>query len=120
MPTEGETLSVVTSSIQDEDGGIGDPYHYRWKRDGVTIVASADQDTYTLVQDDVGSTISVEVSYEDAHENSEVLVFAATASIANTNDVAQGNIDTRPVILVLNRSVSRIEMTGVLARNFGP
>ena len=53
----------------------------------------------------------MEVSYEDAHENSEVLVFAATASRAKTDDVAQGNIDTRPVILVLNRSASRIEMT---------
>lgn len=75
----------------DEDG-LG-TLSYAWKRDGAAIEDAADQDTYTLVQDDVGSTISVEVSYEDAHGNSEVLVSAATASIANTNDVAQGNIE---------------------------
>ena len=61
---------------------------YAWKRNGAAIEGAANQDKYTLVQDDVRSTISVEMSYEDAHGNSEELVSAATASIANTNDVS--------------------------------
>ena len=90
-PTEGETLTAITESIEDEDG-IGD-LHFRWKRDGGSIVDAADQDTYILVQADVGSTITVEVSYEDGYGHDEMLESQATASVANTNDVAQGNTE---------------------------
>ena len=93
----------VTRSIEDEDGGLGGPYYYQWKRAEVPIAAAANQSTYTLVQDDVGKTITVEVSYEDAHGNNEMLESAETGSVANTNDVAQGRIEIEVFVVQSER-----------------
>ena len=76
LPTEGQTLTVNTTLLDDEDD-FGD-FTYKWKRtnkDGITIdipgATSTMQDTYVLVQDDVGQTITVTVSYTDGGETAE-------------------------------------------------
>ena len=54
--TQGETLTADASTVADTDG-LG-PFSYQWERDD-TNISGATSSTYTLVQADVGSTITV-------------------------------------------------------------
>jgi len=85
-PTEDQTLTVDVSAISDADG-LGS-FSYRWLRDGVEITG-ASASSYTLGDADVGTRISVQVSYLDAQGTPEgPLSSAQTAAVANINDVA--------------------------------
>ncbi|MEZ6062950.1 MAG: hypothetical protein R3C19_21605 [Planctomycetaceae bacterium] len=64
----GQTLSVSTSGIADADG-LG-PFTYQWLRDGA-VIAGATGTTLVLSTADVGSRISVQVSYVDGHGTAE-------------------------------------------------
>jgi VCBS repeat-containing protein len=85
--TEGQLLTADTSGISDADG-LG-PYSYQWLRDGVAI-AGATASTYTLGDADVGTQISVEVSYTDGHGTAETVTSVQTAAVANINDAPVG------------------------------
>ena len=64
----GETLTASTTGIEDVDGLTGVSYTYQWVRvDNGTDsdIASATSSTYTLVDDDLGKTVKVEVSFTD-------------------------------------------------------
>ena len=86
--TEDQTLSADTSGITDADGlGV---FSYQWLRDGVAI-AGATSSTYTLGDADVGTQISVQLSYTDGQDTSEgPLTSAQTAAVANVNDAPVG------------------------------
>ncbi len=88
--TQTATLTAVTSSIADADG-LGS-FNYQWIRGAATNIAGATSSTYVLTQDDVGSTIKVQVSYTDGAGTNETLVSAATASVANVNDDPVGSV----------------------------
>ncbi|PHS20987.1 MAG: hypothetical protein COA85_13570, partial [Robiginitomaculum sp.] len=85
--TQGQTLSAVTTSIGDADG-LG-TFSYQWKRGGTNIATTS---TYALVQADVGSTLTVTVSYTDGGGTAESLTSTATASVANVNDAPTGAV----------------------------
>ena len=55
-------------------------FSYQWQRDGMDI-AGATNPTYTLGSDDVGTSLTVTVSYADGDGTSESLTSAATATI---------------------------------------
>ena len=80
--TEGELLTADTSAIADADG-LG-AFSYQWMRDEVDI-SGATSSTYTLVSDDVGTQISVEVSFNDGDGNSESVTSSQTAVVAPAN-----------------------------------
>src|SRR5262249_56975401 len=80
-------LSAETSAISDADG-LG-AFSYQWLRDGATI-GGATGGTYTLGDADVGTQISVRVSYTDGHGSAESLTSAQTAAVANVNDAPTG------------------------------
>ena len=82
-------LSVDTSSIVDADG-LGD-FSYQWNRDGVAI-EGATAETYTLSEADVGTNISVTVSYTDGYGAAESVVSAETSDIAKANDAPTGSL----------------------------
>jgi hypothetical protein len=84
---EDQTLAVDTSGISDDDG-LG-AFNYQWMRDGVAIIG-ATGNTYTLGDADVGTQISVQVSYIDAQGTAETITSAATAAVANVNDAPAG------------------------------
>ena len=85
---EDQTLTADTSGISDDDG-LG-TFSYQWLRNGVTITG-ATSSTYTLGDTDVGTQISVQVSYTDAHGTAEgPLTSAPTAAVANVNDAPAG------------------------------
>nr|WP_321455483.1 DUF4347 domain-containing protein [uncultured Cohaesibacter sp.] len=87
--TEGQTLAADTSTIADEDG-LG-TFAYQWYRDGAAIVGATGS-CYGLGQSDVGSAITVSVSYVDGYGASETLISAATGPIANVNDAVTGSV----------------------------
>ncbi|MDC6454790.1 hypothetical protein PQY68_06050, partial [Planktomarina temperata] len=84
---EGETLMAVTSSIADADG-LGS-FSYQWLRDG-TAISGATNSTYALTSGDVGTAISVRVSYTDGQGTAETLTSSATSSVQNVNDSPTG------------------------------
>ena len=79
-PQVGETLTVSTSGIADQDGLSNVSYGYRWTVGGSDI-DGATGSTYTLSEDDVGKTIRVRVSFTDDSGNRESLTSAATAQV---------------------------------------
>jgi hypothetical protein len=96
----GQTLTADTGGISDADG-LG-AFSYQWLRNGVAIggatwlrngvaIGGATGSTYTLGGIDVGSQISVQVSYVDADGTSEgPLTSAQTGPVANMNNAPVG------------------------------
>ena len=84
--------SVLTANIEelDDRDGLG-TFSYQWLRDGAPVL-SATSSTYTLTQEDVGSQISVEVSYIDGGGTAESVTSDQTAAVLNINDGPVGSI----------------------------
>ena len=76
----GETLTAGTSAIADADGMSGAVFSYQWLANGADI-AGATNNTYTLVDTDVGKTIKVWVIFTDNADNEETLTSEATAAV---------------------------------------
>ena len=90
----GETLTVDTSSIDDDDGLTNVSYSYKWIRsDGSTDtdIQNATDATYTLVADDVSKTIKVKVTFTDDAGNEEALTSAATDEVSFAVQQQQAN-----------------------------
>ena len=66
----GVTLTARTGALQDKDG-LGE-LSFQWKRDGTAIDGATDE-TYTVVDEDLGSNISFTVSYIDGAGHHEVV-----------------------------------------------
>ena len=80
----GQTLTAVTTGITDADGLTSPTYTYQWIRvDGGTEadISSANSSTYTLVDADLGKTLTVRVRFDDDGGNPETLTSAATATV---------------------------------------
>ena len=77
----GEVLEVDTSGIADTDGLSNVQYEYQWLADDSDI-SGATNATYTLVTDDEGKAIKVQVGFTDDEGNEETLTSAATAAVA--------------------------------------
>ena len=90
----GETLTLETSGVADENGLENVAFSYQWvSSDGPTDtdIQEATTATYTLVADDIGKTIKVRVSFTDDAGNEERLTSAPTAVVeANPNIPATG------------------------------
>ena len=81
--SKGQTLTANTSGISDADG-LG-TFSYQWLRGGVAI-GGATGSTYLLVNADVGTQITVQVTYTDGHGTAEgPLTQAPTAAVTNVN-----------------------------------
>ena len=87
--SEDRELSIDTSGIADADG-LGD-FSYQWNRDGAAI-EGATAEIYTLSEADVGTNISVRVSYTDGYGAAESVVSAETSDIAKANDAPTGSL----------------------------
>ena len=84
-PQVGETLTVDTSAIADEDGLDDVSYSYQWiSNDGNTDtdIAGQTDSTYTLMAADAGKAIKVKVSFTDDADNEETLTSEATVEVA--------------------------------------
>ena len=95
----GETLTVDTTGITDDDGLDNVSYSYQWVRsDGTTDadITGATEPTYTLVSADQGKTIKVKVSFTDDEDNAETLTSAATASVGAAPVLLTVSLTSRP------------------------
>jgi hypothetical protein len=89
LAEEGRTLSANVSALSDEDGlGL---LNYQWQRGGVDIIG-ATSSSYVLTQADVGSQMTVVVSYEDSFGTQESVTSNATGAVSNVNDVPTGAV----------------------------
>ena len=79
----GETLTVETSGIADDDGLDNASFSHQWLADDAEI-AGATGLTYTLVDADEGKVIKVQVSVTDNEGNEETLTSTATDAVAGT------------------------------------
>ena len=77
----GETLTVDTSGIADEDGLENAAFSHQWLADGTTI-SGATASAYTPVEADEGRAITVQVNFTDDAGNDETLTSAPTAAVA--------------------------------------
>ena len=82
MAAEGETLTVNTGSLADEDG-LGD-LSYQWIADN-ELINGATEDSFTFTQNEVGKAITVQVSYTDGYNTEEALTSDPTALVENDN-----------------------------------
>ena len=87
----GQTLTAVTTAIMDDDGLTTPGYTYQWIRVATdsteTNIATATASTYTLVTDDLGTTIKVKVSFTDDASNAETRTSVATATVTAATTV---------------------------------
>ena len=77
----GETLTVNTSGITDEDGLEDVAFSYQWQTDG-TAILGATSSAYTPVEADEGRAATVQVNFTDDAGNDETLTSAPTAAVA--------------------------------------
>jgi arylsulfatase A-like enzyme len=84
----GSTLSV-SQTLADADG-LG-TLHYQWSRD-TTAITGATSDTYVVLPADVGTTITVAISYTDGNSNAETVSSAATAQVTDAVAATKPNI----------------------------
>ena len=76
----GQTLTAVTTDIQDADG-LGD-FAYQWKADGTNIAGAMDS-SYTLTNNEVGKRITVTVSFSDGIGTEETVTSQPTAAVTD-------------------------------------
>ncbi|WP_414494711.1 FG-GAP-like repeat-containing protein [Synechococcus sp. MIT S9504] len=89
-PTQGQTLTA-SNTLADADG-LG-TIAYGWRRSGTAInIPDPSSTTYTLVQADVGSAISVTASYTDGEGTAESVDSDDTSAVANVNDLPTGSV----------------------------
>ena len=95
----GETLTVDTTAIADDDGLDNAAFAYQWvANDGSAdeAIQDATASTYTLKAADEGKTIKVRVSFSDDGGNDESLTSAATATVSASVPGAPGAVDIQP------------------------
>ena len=84
---QGATLTL-TSNLSDANG-ISNPINYQWRRDGFAINGANDE-TYELTQEDVGSQVSVVAYFTDDEGYAEFFPSLESPTIDNVNDLADG------------------------------
>ena len=95
----GETLTVLTNGITDEDGLDNVSYSYQWIRNDGTNDADIGGQTgsaYTLTDEDVGKSIKVRVSFTDDADHEETLTSADTDTVAATKPGVPGHLNVFP------------------------
>ena len=86
----GETLTVDTSGITDEDGLDDSTFTHQWVREDSVMVASAAR-SYTPTDGDRGKSVKVRVSFTDDAGNPETRTSTQTAAVeARANSPATG------------------------------
>ena len=85
-PRVGEELTAGTSAIMDADGLTTPGYSYQWVRvdDSTTTNIGTDSSTYTLVDDDGGKQIRVDVTFTDDESNTEGPLSSALTDAVNS------------------------------------
>ena len=89
----GQTLTVDTTGIADEDGLTTATFSYQWIAGGSDI-DGATRSTYTLTTSQQGQDIQVRVSFTDDRNNAETLTSEATGAVAAAANRAATGLPT--------------------------
>ena len=103
----GETLTADKSGIADADDLTSATYSYQWLADDAEI-AGANGSTYTLVAEDEGKAIKVQVSFTDDAGNNEALTSAATGAVSAAQPTEP---PARPTGLSATASLDSVTLT---------
>ena len=90
---DGETLTADPSGISDDDRMDNAVFTYRWMAGGVDI-DGATGSSYTLTAEEVGTAISVWVSFTDDAGNPEAVASALTEAVAPRPPLTAQFLDT--------------------------
>lgn len=85
---EDQTLTANIAGISDIEG-LG-PFSYQWLRNG-SVISGANSAAYSMSDADVGSRISVRVSYIDGLGTTETLTSSMSSTITAINDAPMGS-----------------------------
>ena len=94
--TSGETLSAVIGTLADADGLPLGGLFYQWQADGIDIPGAIGQ-TLTLTDNEIGSEITVVVSYTDDGGTAESVPSDPTPIVADANEAPIAEDDTANV-----------------------
>ncbi len=119
----GQTLTAGTTAIMDDDGLTTPGYTYQWIRVATdnteTNIGSATASTYTLVTDDLGTTIKVKVSFTDDASNAETRTSVATAVVAAPPDTTPPTVTGTPSTAASGTQI-QIPFNEALQQSNGP
>ncbi|MDA7888957.1 Ig-like domain-containing protein [Pirellulales bacterium] len=109
---EEDRVLTATNDLADIDGlGV---IAYEWSRDG-DLISGATASTYTLTQDDVGSTITATARYTDNHGTLETVTSSATSPVLNVNDAPVLDPAASPqLVSVLEDAAAPVGQVGTL------
>lgn len=116
-PTE-DTILTAVSTLEDGNG-LG-TLIYQWMR-GSEAIAGANAETYTLGQADVGSNISVKVSYTDQEGAPEAKSSIPTEAVTSVNHAHTGTVTiagTPTEDAVLTAEASLVDADGLGALGY--
>jgi len=117
-PTEDQSLSADTTLLVEKFPQAN--LSYQWRRDGI-VIEDANDSTYALEQDDVGSKISVTVSLTDESYNEQSFTSDFTFLVENSNDLPEGGVsligafEVGSVLTVDASSLSDADALGALS-----
>ena len=116
--TAAENRTLTANNTLADVDGLG-PFSYRWKRNGGNI-GGAVLSTYLLKQADVGSTITVTISYTDGGGKLESKTSGATVAVTNVNNAPTGSVtinDTTPTenqTLIASNTLADVDGLGTI------
>ena len=105
-PSLGNSLSVDTSLISDQDG-LG-TFSYKWYREG-SLISEANSSTYEIINEDLGKEIIVDVKFTDLMGNNESISSAPVNVVSSINESKNNSIGDRNVF---KDSFSQITLKG--------
>jgi hypothetical protein len=89
---EDSTLTAAASNVQDADGTPPGPFNtFEWRADG-EVIAGQTGSSLKLGQAQVGKAITATAVFKDGVGTPETLTSAATAKVANLNDLPTGTL----------------------------
>jgi len=88
-PDEDDTLSV-TGTLADDDGVTNAAPTYQWSR-ASSAISGATSASYTLVQADVGSIMSVVITYTDDQTESNTITLTAASTPTTSTTPARAS-----------------------------
>jgi len=113
---QGQKISADID-LSDIDGlGL---FNYQWYKDGIDI-ANENAIEYVLKADDVGSKLTVKVTYTDGHDTVESVLSSETVAIANLNDLPEGEVTISGTLkedhpLIASNNVTDIDGKGAVS-----
>lgn len=113
-----EDVLTVTNTLLDDDG-ISGLISYQWLRDG-TAISGANNSSYVVTAEDIGSQLSVQASYIDDRNTPEIVNSAATQIVLQKNRAASLDLEVNSIEVEENNDPSQsIRLTAISVQDDG-